>query len=74
MRQLVPMRRSISSRAQQRSPSPPAAADALLLTSAQKKQLQVEKQQIEAVMNAEGEAAGELLQTIHGFIHSPGYE
>jgi hypothetical protein len=34
----------------------------------------VDKKQIEAAMGAEGEAATELLQAIHAFLHSPAYE
>lgn len=40
----------------------------------QRKHIAIEPQQVECIMAADGDAAVELLQTLHTFIHGPGFE
>lgn len=45
-----------------------------LVCAMQKKRISIERQQIDAVMNAEGDAAVDMLQLLYSFINGPEYE
>lgn len=40
----------------------------------QKRNIPIDQQQIEAIINAEGDAASEVLQAIYSFINSDAYQ